>query len=408
MCAVHGRNSRQTPQTALGRDEPRPQFFAKARDIDLDRVALDFRPKGIQGLFDIRLGNHSTGMPHQAFQHRPFPRRQDDIFGPAADLSVGGVYYQRAKPQDRTQLAGIAPGHRSHAGAQLVQVKGFDKVIIGPGIQPLDPRGNLVMGGQDRNRRLVPAAVLAFFPVQDSFAPTVQAVSGISVAILAARVAAQVPDVQAIHRKPSGRIEVDYANASGAPQKANVDATTGVVLGAETGIARIFGRAKGQTAGRLHSTLSRLAVLPFVLSALTGTYTVLTEFDLVPVVSAQSQAYPASADYSGPAVSPGSLQGLATVPLADLRDLQFPYQGDPTDVFTLKTDAGQTLIDQFSGAVLEQVLATTSERVYAWFYALHIGEGMAWMGAVLGLAPQTDRSRQIRASRPDERVSSAL
>ncbi len=277
-------------------------------------------------------------------------------------------------------------------------------------------------------------AVLSVYPVRDSLSSQVQSTSGVTVADLAGRVAVHVQNIQAIHRLPSGRIEVDYTDASGAPQKANVAATTGAILAPETGqgwlydtlknfhrslllgttgryvaaagavlmalvstfgalllisrmggIARILDRAKGHSAGRLHSTLSRLAVLPFLLSAVTGTYIVLTEFNVITVTSAQSQAFPASADYSGPPVSPGSLKGLA-VPLADLRDLQFPYNGDPTDIYTLKTDAGLTLVDQFSGAVLEQVPATASERIYAWFYALHTGEGMAWLGALLGLA----------------------
>ena len=278
-------------------------------------------------------------------------------------------------------------------------------------------------------------AVLAVYPVADGLASNVQPVGGVTVADLAGRVAAQVPNVQAIHRKPSGRIEVDYTDAGGAPQKANVAVATGAILAPETGrggfhdalktfhrsfflgengrivagvgaglmalvsvagalllisrmggIARIFERTKGHTAGRVHASLSRLAVLPFLMSAVTGVYIVLTEFNVIAVTPAQSQAYPASADHTGPAVSPGTLAALAAVPLADLRDLQFPYPDDPTDVFTLKTDAGLTLVDQFSGAVLEQLPATPSERVYAWLYALHTGEGIAWMGAVLGLA----------------------
>ncbi|MEO8241943.1 MAG: PepSY domain-containing protein [bacterium] len=278
-------------------------------------------------------------------------------------------------------------------------------------------------------------AVLAFYPVQDGLSSQVQATTGITVADLAGRVAAQVPDIQALHRRPSGKIEVDYTDATGAPQKANVDATTGKILAPETGrgdfydalktfhrslflgengrivagtgavlmamvsvfgllllvsrmggVRRVFDRPKGQTAGRLHTIMTRLTVLPLLLSAITGSYIALTEFNVITVTTAQSQSYPASADYSGPPVSPGTLKGLAAVPLADLRDLQFPYPDDPTDIFTVKTDTGLTLVDQFNGDVLETVPATTSERVYAWFYALHTGEGLAYIGALLGLS----------------------
>lgn len=278
-------------------------------------------------------------------------------------------------------------------------------------------------------------AILSAYPVKDAFSVEVQPVGGMTVADLAGRVAAELTNVQAIHRMPSGRVEVDYADASGTQQKANVDPATGKIISAETGqgwlnealktfhrsfflgqtgriiagigaalmalvsifgvlllisrmggITRIFDRAKGDAAGRIHTTLSRLALLPFLLSAITGSYVVLTEFEILPVVAAQSAAYPASADYTGPSVSPARLQGLAAVPLSDLRNLQFPYPDDPTDIFTLKTDAGLTMVDQFNGDVLEVVPATASERVYAWLYALHTGEGMAWLGTLLGLA----------------------
>ena len=281
-------------------------------------------------------------------------------------------------------------------------------------------------------------AILAVYPVAERLSGAVQPTAGLTVAGLAGRVAAQVPNIQALHRMPSGRITVDYTDATGAPQTANVDAATGRILNADTGrggfydglktfhrslflgdngrilagigavalimvsvfgamllisrmggIARVLDRAKGHRAGRLHSVLTRIALLPLVLSAATGTYIVLTAFNLIDVVSAQSLSYPSSAAYSGPAVDPGSLKALAAVPLSDLRSLQFPFADDPTDVFTLKTDAGLTLVDQFSGAVLESVPATGSERVYAWIYALHTGEGLASVGAVLGLAALT-------------------
>ena len=277
-------------------------------------------------------------------------------------------------------------------------------------------------------------SILAVYPVADAVAPGVTLNSALTVAGLAGKVAGELPDVQMIHRLPSGKIEVDYTDASGKPAKASVDPSSGAVVGPVTGrgwlydavktfhrslflgengrivagvgaglmallslfgaallvsrmggIRRVFDRVKGRAAGRLHASLSRLALLPFLLSAITGTYIALTEFQIIPVTSAESQAYPASADYIGPPVSPAVLHGL-NVPLTTLRDLQFPMSGDPTDIFTLRSDAGLTLVDQFNGDVLETVPATTSEKVYAWFYALHTGEGLAWLGALLGLA----------------------
>lgn len=37
---------------------------------------------------------------------------------------------------------------------------------------------------------------------------------------------------------------------------------------------------------------------------------------------------------------------LLQTPVAELRELSFPYPGDATDVFTLKTDRGTGYLDQ--------------------------------------------------------------
>ena len=145
-------------------------------------------------------------------------------------------------------------------------------------------------------------AILAVYPVAERLSGAVQPTAGLTVAGLAGRVAARVPNIQALHRMPSGRITVDYTDATGAPQTANVDAATGRILNADTGrggfydglktfhrsfflgdngrilagigavalimvsvfgamllisrmggIARVLDRAKGHRAGRLHS-----------------------------------------------------------------------------------------------------------------------------------------------------------
>ncbi|MEO8530818.1 MAG: flavodoxin domain-containing protein, partial [Deltaproteobacteria bacterium] len=151
------------------------------------------------------------------------------------------------------------------------------------------------------------------------------------------------------------------------------------------GASRVFEAPKGTGAQRFHTILTRLELLPLVFSALSGIYIVLTEFELVSVRVAASESFPMSTAVGVP-IAPGDLQGLRDSPLNQLISLQFPMVGDPTDVFTLETQAGITLIDQGTGAVLERVPVTLSQQVYRWLYALHTGVGIAWFGLFLGLA----------------------
>ena len=50
--------------------------------------------------------------------------------------------------------------------------------------------------------------------------------------------------------------------------------------------------------------------------------------------------------------SPTQMLLLVETPVDELRELNFPYPGDATDVFTLKTDRGTGYLDQGTGALL--------------------------------------------------------
>src|SRR5690606_39971001 len=76
---------------------------------------------------------------------------------------------------------------------------------------------------------------------------------------------------------------------------------------------------------------------------------------------------------------------LQQTPVAELRELSFPYPGDPTDVFTLKTDRGTGYLDQGDGALLAWADLTGWESVSETIYMLHTGQGAATLGLVLGL-----------------------
>ena len=280
-------------------------------------------------------------------------------------------------------------------------------------------------------------AALSVFPVAEGLAATSQPLSGLTVAGLVGRVLPSTPGLKSLTRTASGQIVAGYSDADGSPHQGFVDVATGRITGdvpqngpvyevlkdlhrsfllGESGrmvagggaalmailsisgvlllvarmggVARLLDRPKGSFAGRLHTILTRMALVPFVLSSLTGLYITLTEFEIIPVTEAETSLFPESSQ-GLPAVAAGSLHGLAEIPAADLRSLTFPFAGDTFDIFTVKSTSGLTLVDQFTGDVLEQVPATTAQIIFEWFFALHTGEGLAWIGAVLGLAALT-------------------
>jgi sulfite reductase (NADPH) flavoprotein alpha-component len=272
-------------------------------------------------------------------------------------------------------------------------------------------------------------AALSVFPAAERLAAP-QAEAGLSVADLAARIQAVYPGVEQIRRAPSGRITA-YWFDGGAPGSAVIDPATGqgiasadpnqverwltnlhrslflgdggriaMAAGAAAmlvlslsgavlvarragGWRRWFAPLRGQLAGRLHVEVARVAVVGLALSSATALWMAASTFDLLPD---QGAVLAVPATVSGDiGVTIARMELLAATPVAELRELAFPYPGDATDVFTLKTDRGTGSLDQGTGALLAWADLTTWERVSETIYMLHTGQGAAVLGLILGL-----------------------
>lgn len=272
-------------------------------------------------------------------------------------------------------------------------------------------------------------AALSIFPAAERLAAP-QAEAGLSVAELVPRIAAAYPGVEQIRRAPSGRITAWWF-ANGTPGAAVIDPATGAGVAAADpsptqrwltnlhrslflgdggriamaagaaamlvlavsgtvlvarragGWRRWFAPLRGPLVGRLHVEIARVAVLGLLLSSLTALWMTASAFDLLPD-GAAAPAFPtAVSGETGVALAEVDL--LAATPVAELRELSFPYPGDATDVFTLRTDRGTGYLDQGTGALLAWADLGAWERVSETIYMLHTGQGAATLGLVLGL-----------------------
>jgi sulfite reductase (NADPH) flavoprotein alpha-component len=272
-------------------------------------------------------------------------------------------------------------------------------------------------------------AALSVFPaVERLTAP--QAEAGLTVATLAGRIQAAYPGVEQIRRAPSGRITA-YWFDQGAPGAAVIDPDSGqgvasadpntvqrwltnlhrslflgdtgriaMALGAAAMLAlslsgalllarrmggwrHWFARARGPLAGRLHVEIGRIAVIGLVLSSMTALWMTASTFDLLPDTGS-TLALPAEVSgKTGLAVDLIPVLGQTSV--SALRDLSFPFPGDATDAFTLRTDQGMGYLDQGNGALLAWADLTGWERISETIYMLHTGQGAAMLGLILGL-----------------------
>ena len=272
-------------------------------------------------------------------------------------------------------------------------------------------------------------AALSVFPATERLGAP-QAAAGLSVADLAARIRAAYPGVEQIRRAPSGRITA-YWFDGGTPGAAVIDPATGrgvgsadpnpaerwlttlhrslflgdagrIVMAAGAaamlllsatgaflvarragGWRRWFAPLRGPLAGRVHVELARIAVLGLALSSATALWMTASTFDLLPS-NGGADILPAEVSgQTGAALAAMPL--LAETPVSALRELTFPYPGDATDVFTLKTGRGSGYLDQGTGATLAWAEAGLRDRLDETVFILHTGQGAAAVGLALGL-----------------------
>jgi sulfite reductase (NADPH) flavoprotein alpha-component len=272
-------------------------------------------------------------------------------------------------------------------------------------------------------------AALSVFPAAERLTAP-QAATGLTVAALATRIQAVYPGVEQIRRAPSGRITA-YWFDQGAPGAAVIDPATGqgvasadpnqtqrwltklhrslflgdggriaMAVGAVAMLVLSFSGGKlvarraggwrhwftvlrGPLAGRLHVEIARVAVVGLVLSSTTALWMTASTFDLLP---SGGTAPALAVEVSGETgVALMMMPTLGDTLVADLRELSFPYPGDATDVFTLRTDRGSGYLDQGTGALLGWSDLTGWEHVFETIYMLHTGQGAATLGLVLGI-----------------------
>lgn len=270
---------------------------------------------------------------------------------------------------------------------------------------------------------------LSIFPMVEVISSPA-AVTGQTVADLAAKVLETHPTVEQIRRAPSGRITAYWFDGN-TPGSAVIDPVTGqnagnadplrlktwltnfhrallledtgrmataagalamLVLAAsgctliasrQGGWRKWFTPMRGPLAGRWHGELARLAVAMLSLSSLTALWMTAATFDFLPTDEA-SPTFPAQVS-GQTGLSPDAMPALAAIPVAELRDLTFPYAGDATDAFAVTTSNGSGFVDQGTGELMAWQTNGLWAQTGEWVYLLHTGEGAALWGALIGL-----------------------
>ncbi|OYU49396.1 MAG: nitric oxide synthase [Rhizobiales bacterium PAR1] len=274
-------------------------------------------------------------------------------------------------------------------------------------------------------------AILAFEAAIEARSAPVVAEETVSLADLAARITAQVPGVEKITRTPSGKVRVTHLD-NGRPQSSFVDPATGQLLGPDVtpamlrsitnlhrawlsgdggrlvaglsalamlvltitgllllkrlvgGWGRLIRSFSGTGARRWHLELGRVAVAGLLFSSVTAIEMSLVGFEIIPDGSTTEETFVTAS--GGARIPLGQLKGLASLSLADLREITLPDPADTTDPITVKTHTATRFIDASTGDILREDRHTFAWHARDLAYRLHTAEGMTVLALVLGLS----------------------
>ncbi len=276
-------------------------------------------------------------------------------------------------------------------------------------------------------------SVLSVFPALER--AQAEAAGGVDLATLASRVSARLPGVETLVRQPSGTI-VAYHLVGQDQQASIIDPGSGGVVAAYrpsalqrwvknlhrklllddvgrvlTGVTAacmlfivlsgllllarrmggwrlVFKRVRGNTLQRLHNETARIALAGLVLSAATGVLMSLATFGLLPEGGA-ADPFVDAAPRAAPPMALARMPALQAIDVAQLQQLKFATPGDTTDVIELDTANGTGTIDPVTGAWITFNALDRWQRLHAIVRMLHTGDGLWWLGLLLGATSMT-------------------
>lgn len=154
------------------------------------------------------------------------------------------------------------------------------------------------------------------------------------------------------------------------------------------GWRKLLSPVRGTLNQRLHNEFGRVAIIGLLLSALTGTYLSATTFDIASEGQEGEPELPLEVAEGLPAAI-DTLSVLRATDLNDFKELIFPYPGDSMGAYSMSTYKGTGYIDQVNGEWLSYQAHDNTYAFYQFIYKLHTGEGLWWLGLILGLAALT-------------------
>ncbi|MFV8326830.1 PepSY domain-containing protein [Flavobacterium sp. ZS1P14] len=160
-----------------------------------------------------------------------------------------------------------------------------------------------------------------------------------------------------------------------------------LVLNRQRGLRNFFSKViKDYFAQYYHVVLGRLALIPILIIAVSGTYLSLERFNFFMETKANPEEKttvlgrsPISKDSADSSVFKNTL-------LADVQEIEFPFSDDPEEYYNIKLKDREIEVDQISGAIVSESRFPMTTQLSDLSLDLHTGRASIFWAVILGIA----------------------
>ncbi|MHC0447886.1 PepSY domain-containing protein [Flavobacterium sp. 3-218] len=154
-----------------------------------------------------------------------------------------------------------------------------------------------------------------------------------------------------------------------------------LVLKRQRGIRNFFSKViKEYFAQYYHVLLGRLALIPILIIALTGTYLSLERFNFF---MGEEKAKPVKTELSDKAKTTSIFN---TTLLSDVKKIEFPFTDDPEEYYIIELKDREVEVNQVTGAVISEKLSPMTAQFAALSLDLHTGRINGIWAVILAIA----------------------
>ncbi|MFD2941777.1 PepSY domain-containing protein [Flavobacterium notoginsengisoli] len=154
-----------------------------------------------------------------------------------------------------------------------------------------------------------------------------------------------------------------------------------LVLKRQRGIRNFFSKViKEYFAQYYHVVLGRLALIPILIIALTGTYLSLERFNFF---MGEEKAKPVKTELSAKAKNTSIFK---TTLLSDVKKIEFPFTDDPEEYYIMELKDREIEVNQVTGAIITEKLSPMTAQFAALSLDLHTGRINGVWAAILAIA----------------------